>query len=150
MTLADSLRDAVSRVQAVSGKLGLRTHRVYLHRESWSGIGAGVGDGSATATVTEITQDGQPPPCVPMTERDARVFGDFAEDSLRLGPLTIASGGIGDIDPAVFAPADMTAAQTYHIRVTGGALGTTGRLYRIARVHWQSSYAVLVHLEPVT
>ena len=129
-TLADSLKGLVYSVRSLPGQLGLRPHRVWLLRRSWSGSHTGAGTRSDLEF--PITEGGKQPPKVRWLSDEEIAVGSLAAGTVEIGPITPKHKG-GGTDLSILDGSTLTMGQVRHVWILGPQ-HPKGAAYRITKI----------------
>ena len=92
MALADGLREILFSSRSVAGQLGLRPHRVYMTERSFPEERFG---GVHEDDRDEITEGNSQPPKVRWLTGEELALGNFARETVEVGPITPRQGATG-------------------------------------------------------
>ena len=141
MTLADDLRATAARVRGLPGTLGMRPHRVWLCRSSWSEGDQGAGVESSSDR--ELLEGGRQSPQVTWLDSEALAVGGYPAGSVEVGNLT-PGFALGGINFSELIGASMTSGETLFVRIVGPR-HPQGCRYRIKEARHKSavSYSLI-------
>jgi hypothetical protein len=84
MTVFNTMKYVLSKIDGISQKLGFRNYRAYIVKTNWSRFT--IGDGYATTTETEIVlEDGYAPYL--QEDNDKTIFSGESKNLVMLGPI---------------------------------------------------------------
>jgi len=145
VTLAESLRPALTQARSIAGTLGLRPHAVELVTVSSSG--SHVGDGTVTRDATPITEANGQPPKVRWLSNEEIAVGQLPSGSIEIGPITHAFA-FGGTDIASLDGSQLQAMQGRQLRITGPQ-HPHGARYEITNVNAESALHITLQAKPI-
>lgn len=130
MTLAEDLKGLLYGVRSIPGQLGLRPHKVWLLKRSWSGQHTGAG--TRTDVEFPITEGGKQAPKVRWLSDEEIAVGSLAAGTVEVGPITPSHKG-GGTDLSILDGSTFKTGEVRHLWIQGPQ-HPKGAAYRITRI----------------
>lgn len=144
MSTIDDLRAIAHRARGIPGSMGMRPHRVWLCRSTWSS--GTLGAGTESEGDVELTEGGGQPPKVEWLDSEALALGGYAVGSVEVGNLTPAFVG-GGVSFSELIGVAVESGETLFVRIVGPR-HPEGVRYRIRETRHKSAVSYSIVCSP--